>query len=100
MQKPETLDAIVSVVSGSDSNALANFTDVEELTLRIGSASTEVSVDVPHNPASTPPPSYPPPLRSDTEPPSSILDLASPGMRLSGSFITLLNLLFFNFLQI
>ena len=95
MQKPETLDAIVSVVSGSDSNALANFTNVEELTLSVESASTEVSVDIPQNP----PPSSTPPQLSEAEPPSSILDLTSPGMRLSGSFITLLNLLFFIFLQ-
>ena len=95
MQKPETLDAIVSVVSGSNLNALANFTNVEELTLSVESASTEVSVDIPQNP----PPSSTPPQLSEAEPPSSILDLTSPGMRLSGSFITLLNLLFFIFLQ-
>ena len=96
MQKPETLDAIVSVVSGSDSNALANFTNFEELTLSVESASTEVSVDIPQNP----PPSSTPPQLSEAEPPSSILDPTSPGMRLSGSFITLLYLLFFLSLQL
>ena len=96
MQKPETLDAIVSVVSGSDSNALANFTNVEELTLSVESASTEVSVDIPQNP----PPSSTPPQLSEAEPPSSILDPTSPGMRLSGSFITLPYLLFFLSLQL
>ena len=95
MQKPETLDAIVSVVSGSDSNALANFTNVEELTLSVESASTEVSVVIPQNP----PPSSTPPQLSEAEPPSSNLDLSSSGMRLSSSFITLLYLLFFLFLQ-
>ena len=97
MQKPKTLDAIVSVVSGSVSNALANFKNVEELTSSVESASTEVSVDVPHNPP--PPSSYPPPLRSETEPLTSVLDLTSSGMRLSGSFIPLLYLLFFLSLQ-
>jgi len=95
MQKPESLDAIVSVVSGSDSNALANFTNVEKLTSIVESASTEVSIDVPQNP----PPSSTPPQLSEAEPPSSILDLTSPGMRLSVSFITLPYLLFFLFLQ-
>jgi len=90
MQKPETLDAIVSVISGSDSNALANFTNVEELTASVESASTEVSVDIPQN---SPPPSTPP-LLSEAEPPSSILDLSSSGMRLSSWFIRLLYLLF------
>jgi len=83
MQKPETLDAIVSVVSGSDSNALANFTNAEELTLSVESASTEVSVDIPQNPS----PSSTPPLLSEAEPPSSILDLTSSGMRLSACFL-------------
>jgi len=78
MQKPETLDAIVSVVSGSDSNALANFTNAEELTLSVESASNEVSVDIP---------SSTPPLLSEAEPPSSILDLTSSGMRLSACFL-------------
>ena len=76
MQKPETLDAIVSVVSGSDSNALANFTNVEELTLSVESASTEVSVNIPQNL----PPSSTPPL-------SSIVDLASSGIRLNACFM-------------
>ena len=97
MQKPKTLDAIFSVVSGSVSNALANFKNVEELTSSVESASTEVSVDVPHNPP--PPSSYPPPLRSEIEPLTSVLDLTSSGMRLSGSFIPLLYLLFFLSLQ-
>jgi hypothetical protein len=83
MQKPETLDAIVSVVSGSDSNALANFTNAEELTLSVESASTEVSVDIPQNPS----PSSTPPLLSEAEPPSSILDLTSSGMRLNACFL-------------
>jgi len=76
MQKPETLDAIVSVVSGSDSNALANFTNVEELTLSVESSSTEVSVNIPQNL----PPSSTPPL-------SSIVDLASSGIRLNACFM-------------
>ena len=83
MQKPETLDAIVSVVSGSDSNALTNFTNVEELTSSVESASTEVSVDIPQNL----PPSSTPPQLSEAEPPSSILDLTSSGMRLNACFM-------------
>merc|ERR1712070_1022526 len=73
MQKPEFLDAIILVVSGSDSSALANFTNVEELTLSFESASTEVSVDIPQNP----PPSFTPPMLSEAEPPSLILDQTS-----------------------
>ena len=87
MQKPETLDAIVSVVSGSDSNALANFTNAEALASSVESASTEVSVDIPKNP--------PPPLFSEAEPPSSILDLTSSGVRSSDRFIALPCLLVF-----
>ena len=98
MQKPETLDAIVSVVSGSDPNALANFTNAEELTSSVESTSTEISVDIPQKPPpSSPPSSSPPPPRSHSQHPPSFLDYTSSGIRLNACFMMIYLFFFLSF---